>query len=115
MAGACVFGEAGILIDDVVNTVPVSLDVAGGAPQVAAHWRRPLPRCIPAILAKRVNDGAAAGLERLAHLVVSRDHEPHLLGLVVGSLLGHHFLAEAAQVVLRSEEHTSELQSPCNL
>ena len=76
------------------------LDVAGGAPQIAAERGRPLPHGVPAVLAERVDDGPASGLERFAHLVVGGDHEAHLRGLVVGRLLLHHGRNEAAQVVL---------------
>ena len=63
--------------------------------------RRPLPDGVPTVLAEREDDGPAGRLQRLAHLVVGGDHEAHLRGLVVGSLLLHHFGDEAAQVVLQ--------------
>ena len=65
------------------------LNVAGGAPQIAADAGRPLPDRVPAVLAERVDNGAAGGLERLVHLVVGGDHQAHLRGLVVGRLLLH--------------------------
>src|ERR1019366_2399245 len=73
VAGAGVFGEACILIDDVDDAHPVGPDVAGGAPEVAAERRSPLPRSVQAVLAKGVNDGAAGGLEGFAHLDVGGD------------------------------------------
>ena len=59
MSGACVFGEACLLIDDVVDAAPVGLHIAGGAPQISAERWCPLPRRVPAILAELVNDWAA--------------------------------------------------------
>ena len=76
------------------------LDVAGGAPEVAAERGRPLPRRIPAVLAEGEDDGAAGGFEGFGHFVVGGDHEAHLRGLVVGRLLLHHGGNEAAEIVL---------------
>jgi hypothetical protein len=78
----------------------VGRNVASGAPQIAANRRRPLQHRVKAILAKGVNNGAASGLQGLVHLFVGSLHETHLGGVVVGSLLLHHFWNEAAQVVL---------------
>ena len=101
VAGAGIGFEALLLAEDGVDAVPVGIDVAGGAPQVAAQRGRPLPDRIPAVLAEREDDRPAGGLQRLAHLVVGGDHEAHLRGLVVGRLLLHDRFDEAAQVVLQ--------------
>jgi len=100
VAGAGVAGEAGLLLEQVVDAVPVGLDVAGGAPEVAAEGGRPLPDRIPPVLAEGKDDGAAGGFERLGHLVIGCDHEAHLRGAVVGGLFFHHGRDEAAEVVL---------------
>ena len=99
MAGAGVGFEALLLAEDGVDAVPVGIDVAGGAPEVAAERGRPLPHGVPAVLAEREDDGAAGGLEGFAHFVVGGHHEAHLLGLVVGRLLLHDRGDEAAEVV----------------
>ena len=43
----------------------------------------------------------AGCLQCLAHLVVGRDHDAHLLGFVIGRLLHHHVADKTAQVVLQ--------------
>ena len=43
VAGACVFFKSGLLLKDGVDAVPVGIDVAGGAPGVAAEGGRPFP------------------------------------------------------------------------
>ena len=69
--------------------------------EVGADRGAPLPDRVPAVLAERVDDGTAGGLEGLAHFVVGGDHQAHLRGFVVGRLGGHHRGAEAAEVVLQ--------------
>src|SRR5205807_8764582 len=69
---------------------------------------RPVRRC-----SQTENAGPAVGQRRAGHVEnVERVHvqsQPHALGD------RHHLEQRTERVRLRSEEHTSELQSPCNL
>ena len=101
MAGAGIFFEARLLVQDHVHSVPVGRNISGRPPQVAPSRGSPLPHSVHAILAEGINDWPPGGLQRLVHLGVSGAHHAHLLGLVVGRLLLHHLLDEAARVVLQ--------------
>ena len=100
MAGTCVPGESHLVEADLGHALPGIVDVARGAPEIAAHVGAPLPHIVPAVLAKAVDDGAA-GLEQcLMHFLVGLVHDLHLLCLIVGRLLAHD-LAKTAEVILQ--------------
>src|ERR1035438_824987 len=49
---------------------PRIANVAGGAPEVAAHFRAPLPDLRVAVLAEAINNGPSGSTQRVAHLLV---------------------------------------------
>src|SRR3989454_2114151 len=80
------------------------------------HFRS-LPRLVPA-----VSEGGPDGIPRPGvrrrQLLARRDEDPGSARAAGGPVPGGRRADEApgaAAVVHRSEEHTSELQSPCNL
>src|SRR5205807_3465830 len=70
------------------HRVPGVANVARGPPKVSADIRAPFPNIQAAILAEAVDDRTFRLQQRVTHDLIDRR---------------------------RSEEHTSELQSPCNL
>ncbi len=98
VAGGGVLGEAGLAEADPGHAVVAGVDVVGGAPEVGADLRPPLPYGVPAILAEAVDHGAAGGEDGLMHLLVGGAHHGVLFGEIVGGLLGHE-VVEAAEVV----------------
>ena len=59
VAGGGVLGEAGLAEADPGHAVVAGVDVVGGAPEVGADRRAPLPYGVAAVLAEAVDDGAA--------------------------------------------------------
>src|SRR5271168_2864061 len=104
MAGPRVAFQSRLFAGDVVYALPARFHIAGGTPKVAAQRGRPLPRRIPAVLAERKHNGTARSLERLAHFVIGRNHQFHLRGLVMRSLLLHDLWDETAKVVFEVVE-----------
>ncbi len=72
VARAGVGRSRNLLLDIADHALPRVADVAGGAPQIAAHLRSPLLHAAHAVLAEAVDDGASRRLQRVAHLLVDR-------------------------------------------
>src|SRR5215472_13433324 len=71
---AGVFGDSGLRICDLHHALVGVIDVAGGAPEVAAGFIAPCPNIVAAVLAQAVHDGAVGGVQRFAHLLVHGTH-----------------------------------------
>src|SRR5208337_1613448 len=74
VSGAGVFRDRGLRIDNFHHALVGVVDIAGGAPQIAADERSPLPHVGAAVLAEAVDDGAIGGAQRVAHLLVHGAH-----------------------------------------
>src|SRR5450432_1666161 len=75
VADAGVLLAAGLELEaDVVHGLPTVVDVAGGAPQIAADFVAPLANIQVAVLAKAVDNGAAGVRQRIPHLGVGGGH-----------------------------------------
>src|SRR5271166_6910615 len=74
LSGASPFGDGGLGVHDLHHAFVGVVDIAGGAPQVAADLRSPLPHIVAAVLAEAVDDWAVGRAQGVAHLLVDGTH-----------------------------------------
>ena len=102
VAGSAVFGDVCLLVGDEDHLSPGVVDVIGGTPHLAPDGGTKLPGRVEAVLAEAVEDGAAGGLEGVAHLAIGGEHEVVGGGDVAVVLGGElpHVVLHGAEIVL---------------